>query len=132
MPDTIKRSFLKCWITNILDDTEDDILWEKMDESDPFADNDGVESIVDEEGGLFYASKDEVAVLDVNKQEYLVIFGESDVDERHIVISMDFNFDRRTKKNFVVQLLSIEKSITECMVTSVVMSVTLHFTRACM
>ena len=29
------------------------------------------------------------------------------------VISMDFNFDRRTK-NFVVQLLSIGKLITEC------------------
>ena len=63
--------------------TEDDILWEEMDESDPFADNDGVESIVDEEGELFYAGEDEVAVLDVNEQgqEYKNIFGESDVDE---------------------------------------------------
>ena len=80
-PDTIKRSFLKCCITNALDGTEDDILWEEMDESDPFADDDGVESIVDEEGELFYAGEDEVAVLEVNEQEYRGIFGESDIDE---------------------------------------------------
>ena len=80
-PDTIKRSFLKCCITNALDGTEDDILWEEMDESDPFADDDGVESIVDEEGDLFYADEDETAVLEVNDQEYRGIFGESDVDE---------------------------------------------------
>ena len=68
---------------NPLDGTEDDILWEEIDESDPFADNDGVESIVDEEGELFYiyAGEDEVAVLEVNEQEYHGIFGESDVDE---------------------------------------------------
>ena len=58
--------------------TEDDILWEEMDESDPFADDDGVESIVDKEGKLFSADEDEVAVLQVNEQEYRDIFGESD------------------------------------------------------
>ena len=79
--DTIKRSFLICCITNALDGTEDDILWEDMDESDPFADNDGAESIVDEEGELFYAGEEEVSVLDVNEQEYRDIFGESDIDE---------------------------------------------------
>ena len=52
-----------------------------MDESDPFADNDGMESIVDEEGDLFYAAEDEVAVLEVNEQEYREIFGESDIAE---------------------------------------------------
>ena len=52
-----------------------------MDESDPFADDDGVESIVDEEGDLFYADEDETAVLEVNDQENRGIFGESDVDE---------------------------------------------------
>ena len=52
-----------------------------MDESDPFADDDGMVSIVDEEGDLFYAAEDEVAVLEVNEQEYRDIFGESDVDE---------------------------------------------------
>ena len=36
-----------------------------MDESDPFADDDGMESIVDEEGELFCAAEDEVAVLEV-------------------------------------------------------------------
>ena len=66
---------------NALDGTEDDILWEEMDESDPSADDDGVESIVDEEGELFYAGEDEVAVLEVNEQEYRGIFGESDIDE---------------------------------------------------
>ena len=45
-----------------------------MDESDPFADDDGVESIVDEEGDLFYADEDETAVLEVNDQEYRGIF----------------------------------------------------------
>ena len=80
-PDIFKRSFLKCCITNTLDGTEDDILWEEMDESDPFADDDGMESTVDEEGDLFYAAEDEVAVLEVNEQEYHDIFGESDVDE---------------------------------------------------
>ena len=52
-----------------------------MDESDPFADDDGMESIVDEEGDLFYAAEDEVAILEVNEQEYRDIFGESDIDE---------------------------------------------------
>ena len=80
-PDIIKCSFLKCCITNALDSTEDDIFWEEMDESDPFADNDGMESIVDEEGDLFYAAEDEVAVLEVNEQEYREIFGESDIAE---------------------------------------------------
>ena len=79
--DTIKRSFLKCCITNALDGTEDDILWEDMAESDPFADNDGAESIVDEEGELFCAGEEEVSVLDVNEQECHDIFGESDIDE---------------------------------------------------
>ena len=78
-PDTIKRSFLKCCITNVLDGTENDILWEEMDESDPFADDDGVESIVDEEGELFYAGEDKV-----NEQEYSDIFGEHDVDESDV------------------------------------------------
>ena len=65
-------------ITNTLDGTEDDILWEEMDKNNPFADDDGVESIVDEEGELFYAGEDDVAVLDVSEQEYRDIFGESD------------------------------------------------------
>ena len=74
------RAQAKGWM-NVLDGTEDDILWEDMDESDPFADNDGAESIVDEEGELFYAGEEEVSVLDVNEQEYRDIFGESDIDE---------------------------------------------------
>ena len=51
---------------------EDDILSEEMDESEPLADDDGVESIADEKGELFYADKDEVSVLDVSEQEYCV------------------------------------------------------------
>jgi len=84
-PDTIRRSFLKCCITNALDGTEDDILWQEMDESDPFADDDGVESIVDEGGELFYAGENEVSVLDDNKQEYRDIFGKNDVDESDFI-----------------------------------------------
>ena len=38
-------------------------------------------SIVDEEGELFYAGEDEVAILDVKEQEYRDIFGESDINE---------------------------------------------------
>ena len=56
--DIRKCSFLKCCITNELDGTEDNILWEEMVESDPFADDDGMESIVDKEGDLFYAAED--------------------------------------------------------------------------
>ena len=56
-----------------------------MDESDLFADDDGVESIVDEVGELFYAGEDEVAILDVNEQEYRDIFGDSEVDESDFI-----------------------------------------------
>ena len=38
---------------------EDYILWEEMDKSDPFADDNRVASTVDEEGELFYAGEDE-------------------------------------------------------------------------
>jgi len=84
-PETIRRSFLKCCIKNTHDGTDDDILWDEMDESDPFADDDGVESIVDEEGGLFYAGEDEVSVWDVNEQEHHDIFGEKEVDESDFI-----------------------------------------------
>ena len=50
-----------------------------MDESDPFADDDRVESIAGEEGELFYAGEDGVSVLDVNEQEYSELFGENDI-----------------------------------------------------
>ena len=50
------------------------ILWEEM-VSDPFADDDGVKSIVDNEGELFCAGEDEVWVLDVYEQEHRDIFG---------------------------------------------------------
>ena len=43
--------------------------------------DDGMESIVDEEGDLFYAAEDKVTVLEVNEQEYSDILGESEVDE---------------------------------------------------
>jgi len=56
-----------------------------MDESDPFVDDDGVESIEDKEGELFYAGEDEVSVLDVNEQEYRDIFGENDIDESDFI-----------------------------------------------
>ena len=71
-PDSITFLFVKCCITNTLDGMEDDILSEEMDESEPLADDDGVESIADEKGELFYADKDEVSVLDVSEQEYCV------------------------------------------------------------
>ena len=87
-PDTIRRSFLIFCITNALDGTEDDILWQEIDESDPFADDDEVESIVDEEGELFYAREDEVSVLDVNEQEYRDIFIKMTLMK---VILLDFN-----------------------------------------
>ena len=64
---------------------EDNILWEEMEESDPFADDDRVDSIVDEEGELFYAGEDEVSVLDVKEQEYHDIFGINDVDDSDFI-----------------------------------------------
>ena len=54
-PDIMKRSLLKCFITNALDGTEDDIFLEEMDESEPFADDEGMESTADKEGDLFNA-----------------------------------------------------------------------------
>lgn len=52
-------SFVKCCTTNTLDGTEDNILCVEMDKSDPFADDNRVESTVDEEGKLLYAGEDE-------------------------------------------------------------------------
>ena len=52
-PTTVRRSFLKCCITNAIDRTENDILWQDEDNTDPFNDEDA--QVVDE-GELFYAT----------------------------------------------------------------------------
>ena len=46
---TIVRSFFRCCISSSLDGTEDDILWQDDDVSDPFGTDEEAE-LVDEEG----------------------------------------------------------------------------------
>ena len=76
-PATIVRSFLRCSITNSLDGTEDDILWQDDDDSDPFGTDEEAE-VVDEEGELYYAEQDELLTTEIHESEFRSIFGNSD------------------------------------------------------
>ena len=75
-PATVRRSFLKCCITNSIDGTEDDILWQDEDDTDPFNDEDA--EVVDEEGELYYAEQDEMSTVEIDESDYRCIFGNSD------------------------------------------------------
>ena len=75
-PTTFRWSFLKCCITNSIDGTEDDILWQDEDDTDPFNDEDA--EVVDEEGELYYAEQDEMSTVEINESDYRCIFGNSD------------------------------------------------------
>ena len=76
---------LASFITNELDGTEDDIFWEEMDESEPFADDDGMESTVVKEGDLFNAMLKMWKWMNKNTTTFLV------KKTLMKVISMDFN-----------------------------------------
>lgn len=39
-PTTVRQSLLKCCISNAIDGTEDDILWQDEDDTDPFNNED--------------------------------------------------------------------------------------------
>lgn len=71
----IKKSFHKCCITNTIDGTEDDEMWEENE--DPFADLD--EAANDDE--LFYADVYEKEQAGIDAETYERSFGESGDEE---------------------------------------------------
>ena len=76
-PEMIQKSFRKCCITNALDGTEDDEIWEEEDNSDPFEDLDEMEG----EDDLYYADDFERQQAEIAPECYENIFGESDSEE---------------------------------------------------
>ena len=68
----IRKSFLKCSITNSMDGTEDDILWQ--DEEDAADD----EQLLEDDGELLYADRNEVAAAEINEAYYMELFGHSE------------------------------------------------------
>ena len=73
----IPKSSLKCCITNALDGTEDDDVWEEEDE-DPFENLDEPEANDDE---LFYADTYQKEQAGIDSAMYELIFGNSDSEE---------------------------------------------------
>ena len=67
-PMTVRQSFLKCCITNAIDRTEDDLLWQDEDDTDPFNNEDA--EVVDEEGELYYVEQDETSAVELNESDY--------------------------------------------------------------
>ena len=65
---TVRQSFLKCCITNAIDRTEDDLLWQDEDDTDPFNNEDA--EVVDEEGELYYVEQDETSAVELNESDY--------------------------------------------------------------
>ena len=72
--DVIKRAFLKCYISNSMYGTEDDIIWEEE------AANDG-DSDVDSDGKLLYPDLD---------KELRAVFDEESIDEDFLGFSSLF------------------------------------------
>ena len=70
-----KKSFRKCCITNAMDGTEDDQMWEG--DSDPFA-------VIDEDDNvdLLYADCFERQQADIDLESYENLFGDSDSDSK--------------------------------------------------
>ena len=74
----IKKSFRKCCITNALDGTEDDEMWdEDDDDSDPFA---GINDD-DDDADLHYAGSYEREQADIDPEGYQNLFGDSDSED---------------------------------------------------
>jgi len=69
----VRKSFRKCCITNAMDGTEDDQMWE--DDSDPFA---GIDE--DDDVDLLYADSFERQQAEIDPESYENLFGESDSD----------------------------------------------------
>lgn len=72
----IQKSFRKCCITNAIDGTEDDEIWEEESE-DPFEDVDNAEPIDDE---LYYADAHEKEQVGLDPATYEMLFGD-DVED---------------------------------------------------
>ena len=74
----IKKSFRKCCITNALDGTEDDEMWdEDDDDSDPFT---GINDD-DDDADLHYADSYEREQADIDPEGYQNLFGDSDSED---------------------------------------------------
>ena len=74
-PEMIAKSFRKCCITNALDGTEDEEIWEEESNSDLFEDLDEM----DGDGQLYYA--DHFKQAEIEPGSFENIFGESDNEE---------------------------------------------------
>jgi len=70
----ISKSFRKCCITNALDGTEDNDVWQEDDDCDPFNDEDGGDD-------LYYAEELDREAAEIDEDEYDRLFGESDNEE---------------------------------------------------
>ena len=70
----ISKLFRKCCITNALDGTEDDDIWQEDDDCDPFNDEDSGDD-------LYYAEELDREAAEIDGDEYYRLFGESDNEE---------------------------------------------------
>ena len=75
----IQKAFCKCCITNALDGTEDDQMWDDDDDSDPFPNVEEDETEGDEH--LFYTDSYEHRLAEIDIESYQNLFGESDSEE---------------------------------------------------
>ena len=73
----LKFSFRKCCITNALDGTEDDEIWEEESDSDPFEDLDEM----DGDDHLYYGEYFEQQKAEIDPECFENIFGESDNED---------------------------------------------------
>ena len=73
----IAKLFRKCCITNTLDGTEDEEIWEEESDSDPFEDLDEITS----DDQLYYADNFEQQQAEIEPECFENIFGESDSED---------------------------------------------------
>ena len=76
-PEMVAKSFRKCCITNALDGTEDDEIWEEESDSDPFEDLDEM----DGDDHLYYGEYFEQQKAEIDPECFENIFGESDSED---------------------------------------------------
>ena len=76
-PEMIAKSFRKCCITNALDGTEDEEIWEEESDSDPFEDLDEV----DGDDQLYYADHFKRQLTEIDPECFENTFGESDGED---------------------------------------------------
>lgn len=76
-PEMVAKSFRKCCITNALDGTEDDEIWEEESDSDPFEDLDEM----DGDDHLYYGEYFKQQKAEIDPECFENIFGESDSED---------------------------------------------------